>query len=332
MAISPTAEGFRAAFRRPSFTFAEIAWRWAVGATAIAVFFFGLIEYLDTLPVSGGDVFFLRTRQPFLVWQAILHIFRGSLARGVLPLVMAVTLMAFFWIVAASVGRLITIPAIVEYFRRQRLNNQSFGPFLALFRLNFLRATGILAGLLGLCAAAIFAGFFTSAQNPQPGVALVVFVPIVVLVCFVCWVLNWLLSLAELFTVLEGSGPIGAVSAAVWFCRNRTGAVFAVSAWTGLLHFVAFLFGTTAVSTLLGFAQVLPWRLVALAIILVTLAYFAFADWLYMVRLSGYVCITEMPEELAAPPLAPPVVPPAQTTIDREELILSDIPGLPAET
>ena len=27
-AISPTFEGFRAAFRRPSFTLAEMAWRW----------------------------------------------------------------------------------------------------------------------------------------------------------------------------------------------------------------------------------------------------------------------------------------------------------------
>lgn len=332
MAISPTAEGFRAAFRRPSFTFAEIMWRWVAGATVTAVFLFGLIEFLDTLPVTGGDVFFLRTRQPFLVWQAILHILRGSLTRGVLPLIMAATLLTLFWMVAASVGRLITVPAIVEYFRRQRLNNESFGPFLSLFRLNFLRATVVLSGLLGLAGAAIVAGFFTSGPDPRPGVAFVVFIPIALLVCFICWALNWLLSLAELFAVLGGSNSVVAISDAIWFCRERTAAVFAVSTWTGLLHFAAFLFGTTAVSTLLGVGKVLPWRLVALGMIFVTLAYFAFADWLYMVRLSGYVCIAEMPEELAAPPVPPPIAPPVQTTIDHDELILSDIPGLPAET
>ncbi len=89
MAISPTAEGFRAAFRRPSLTFAEITWRWTTGATAISVFFFGLFEYLSTLPVTNGELLFLRTRQPYLVGEAIAHIFRGSLTRGVMALLLA---------------------------------------------------------------------------------------------------------------------------------------------------------------------------------------------------------------------------------------------------
>jgi hypothetical protein len=69
-----------------------------------------------------------------------------------------------------------------------------------------------------------------------------------------------------------------------------------------------------------------PWRLVLLAVILVTLAYFALADWLYTARLAGYICIAEMPEALPAAPLPPPM--PPQTTIDRDELILSDVPGV----
>jgi hypothetical protein len=67
MAISATAEGFRAAFRRPSLTLAEIMWRWSTGATASALFLFGLFEYLNTLPVTNGELLFLRTRQPYLV-------------------------------------------------------------------------------------------------------------------------------------------------------------------------------------------------------------------------------------------------------------------------
>jgi hypothetical protein len=62
-------------------------------------------------------------------------------------------------------------------------------------------------------------------------------------------------------------------------------------------------------------------------VILLTLAYFAIADWLYTVRLAGYVCIAEMPDALLAPP--PPLIPVAPApseTIDRDELILSDIP------
>ena len=81
MPISPTAEGFRAAFRRPLLTLAEIIWRWMVGATAATLAVFGLFEYLDTLPVTNGELLFLRTRHPYLVGEAIAHIFRGSLNR-----------------------------------------------------------------------------------------------------------------------------------------------------------------------------------------------------------------------------------------------------------
>src|ERR1035438_8654502 len=105
MAISPTAEGFRAAFRRPAVTLAEIMWRWTAGATAAALFVFGLFEYLNTLPVTNGELLFLRTRHPYLVGEAIAHIFRGSLNRAVLAGLLAVSMLAVLWIVAASVGR-----------------------------------------------------------------------------------------------------------------------------------------------------------------------------------------------------------------------------------
>ena len=72
--------------------------------------------------------------------------------------------------------------------------------------------------------------------------------------------------------------------------------------------------------------------------ILATVVYFAVADWFYMARLAGYVCVAEMPEALLAPlPPAPQPAPPCgaepdvpghpiQTTIDRDESILSDVP------
>jgi hypothetical protein len=94
------------------------------------------------------------------------------------------------------------------------------------------------------------------------------------------------------------------------------------------------LFGaaTTVVSVPLGLARILPGRVILLAIILVSLVYFAVADWLYVARLAGYVCIAEMPEAISAP--QPPPIPPepVQSSIDRDEPILSDIPGLIVET
>ncbi len=118
MAISPTAEGFRAAFRRPSLTLAEITWRWTAGATAAALFVFGLFEYLDTLPVTNGELLFLRTRHPYLVGEAIAHILRGSLNRVVIAGLFAALMLAVLWIVAASVGRIATVRGLLDYFRR----------------------------------------------------------------------------------------------------------------------------------------------------------------------------------------------------------------------
>ena len=57
-AWSPTLEGFRTVFRRPSLPLAEVMWRWSFGAAACVLLGFGFLEYLDTLPVSNIDLLF----------------------------------------------------------------------------------------------------------------------------------------------------------------------------------------------------------------------------------------------------------------------------------
>jgi hypothetical protein len=359
MAISPTVEGFRAAFRRPSLALAEIAWRWTVGATAAALFLFGLIQYLDTLPVTNGELLLLRTRHPYLVGEAIAHILRGSQNRVVMAALLVSLMMVVLWIAAASVGRMATVRGLIEYFRgdmtcyipavgntarttndgeRDVASNVSTArignTLAALLRLNFLRAAVGLAAAFGLVGAGILAGLVSPEANPQPVLAFILFLPLAALICFVWWTLNWVLSLAGMFAVREGGDAVGAIGAAVAFCRERTGRVFAVTIWIGLAHLVAFVAATTVVSTPLGFVAVVPWRLVVAAMILATVIYFAIADWLYVTRLAGYVCIAETPEALlspspAAPPVAGPPVParPVQNEIDRDELILSDVPS-----
>jgi hypothetical protein len=354
MSISPTAEGFRAAFRQPSLALAEISWRWVTGAIATALLFFGLFEYLKSLPVTNGELLFLRSRQPYLVSQAIARILRGSLNRAVMAALLAAMMLALFWIVAASFGRIATVRAMLEHFQdtTRRASGASGGqhlssagvsrgqPMLTLMRLNFLRVALAIAASLGFVGAAILAGFASPDAHPRPGLALLLFLPLAALVCLLWWGLNWLLSLANLFAVRESNDAVSAISAAVVFCRERTGPVAAVSTWTGLAHLVAFVGAMTVVSMPLGFAGILPGRLILAVMILLTLVYFALADWLYTARLAGYVCIAEMPEELLKPVPPQPIpippaggmqaesnIPPLQTTIDREEPILSDAPN-----
>jgi len=357
MPLSPTTEGFRAAFRRPSVTLAEISWRWVTGATAAALFAFGLFEYLSTLPVTNGELLFLRTRQPYFVGEAIAHILRGSLNRVVLSGAVAGWLLACLWIVAASLGRIATVRALLDYFRRDVASNVSTkeaqgqettdvperSVFRALARINFLRIAVALAALLGFVGASILAGFASPEANPRPGIAFLLFLPLAALISLAWWLLNWLLSLAGMFAVRDAEDAVGAISASVAFCRERPGAVFAVTIWTGLAHLVVFVSATTAISMPLGFAAVVPWRLVVLVMALLMLVYFVLVDWLHMARLAGYVCIAEMPEALLAAAVLPTpspsgsgeganAGPPLQTRMDRDETILSDLPNLAVET
>ena len=349
--ISPTMEGFRVVFRQPLLTLAEITWRWGVGATATALFFFGLFEYLSSLPVSRGEMLFLRSRQPYLVGQAILHILRGSLSRAVLSLLVATLLITLIWSVAGSLGRIATLRAILEYFRGrffQSLSAQSESfegtrggqpteqgnLFSPLMFLHLLRAVLTLAAVLGLVGAIVLASLVSPDAHPRPALAFVAFVPIAGLVWLFWSALNWVLFLAAVFVVRDGDDWLAAIAAAMALFRRRTGAIFAVSSWVGVAHLVAFVAATTVVSMPLGFIPLVPWRLAVLAMILITLVYFAVADWLYMARLAGYVCIAEMTDEMFAPlPPPSPVAPiPLQTSIDRDELILSDLPNLVLET
>lgn len=337
--VSPTLEGFRASFRRPSLTLAEITWRWTVGAAAWAMVFFWLIEYLDTLPVTRGDAALLSTRHPLLVGSAISHILRGSLNRAVLAALFAALALSLLWIIIASIGRAATVRALLDDVSSKTYPRPR--PLPSLIGLNFLRAALTLAAILALVGAAILVSFISSDAKPKPGLAFILFLPLGGLICIVWPLLNWLLSLASLFAVRDGDDTLSALSAAVTFSRERAGPVAAVSTWTGLAHLVAFSFATTTISMPLAFIQIAPSRLVIAGIILVTLAYFAVVDWLYMARLAGYVCIAEMPKALA-PPAPQPVPPPssqqsvpgapAQATIDRDEPILSDLPTLAVET
>jgi hypothetical protein len=347
--VSPTLEGFRAAFRRPSLTLAEMAWRWIVGALAWALLFFWAIEYLGTLPVTNVDATLLSTRQPLLVGQALAHILHGSLNRAVLAALFAAVALALLWIFVASIGRAATVRALLDYFREGVANAVSTETSEAkesrvlrsLIGLNFLRAALTLAAMLAFVGAAILVSLVSSDANPHPGLAFVLFLLLAGVICIAWPALNWLLSLATVFAVRDGEDALGALSAAVIFSQERSGPVAAVSTWTGLAHLAAFVGASTLASLPLAFLQIAPVRLVIAAVILVTLGYFAIADWLYMARLAGYVCIAEMLDGLvsSAPLPAPPTggqqfapAAPAQTTIDHDEPILSDLPlsDLPA--
>jgi hypothetical protein len=360
-ATSPTIEGFRAAFHRPSLVFAEIAWRWVFGATASALVGFSLVEYFNSLPVSRADSTLLLTRQPALVLRALVHVFGGSLNRGIACSLIVMLALAICWIVLASMGRMATVRALAEYFRKDLASkglivepgtkengfttlarsaeerSTKLSPMRGLLGLNVLRVAVVLGSILALLASSILASFVSPDAHPRPGMAIVLFLLLAGFVCFVGWELNWWLSLAEMFVVRNGDDALDAIAAAASLSRDRAGSVLAVSIWTVLAHLIAFSVASSVVAVPFAFIPVAPWRVIFAIIAIVTLVYFAIVNWLYIARLAGYVCIVEMPNPsftqilpVAPPPMAGNVMD-VKSMIDRDELILSDIPNLALE-
>src|SRR5262249_25549310 len=145
-------------------------------------------------------------------------------------------------------------------------------------------------------------------------------------------VVNWFLSLASVFTIEHGCDAFGSVAAAVDLCRSRTSSVLAAGTWFGIAHVVAFFVASSVVAFPLAFAGVLPLGVVLGGVLLVTLLYFAVADFLSVGRLAAFVAILELPPApVVAPAPAPPQRPlpaaraPLATSIDRDEVILCDV-------
>jgi hypothetical protein len=338
---SPTLEGFRAILRRPSFGLAEIAWRWSFGAAAGLLLMFSFFEYLDTLPVSKGDLLLLRTTQPVLISRAVMHILRGSGLRVVETAVVLALTLGVAWIVVASLARAATIKALLAYFVESDGSTprpiETPWRFRSLFTLNFFRLCTTLAAVVGCLAAVLLGKAASQPTDPAPGSALLIILTVTMLVWFAWATLNWFLSLAAIFVVADGQDAFGAIADAVDLCRTRSASIFAAGTWFGLAHITAFVVASTAVAFPLGFAAFLPAGVVLGGVLLVTLLYFAVTDFLYMGRLAAYVAMAEMPEAPVSAATTRPPMPPAGTyldpnnpsspAVDATELILSDVPA-----
>jgi hypothetical protein len=309
---SPTLEGFQIMFRAPLLGLAEIAWRWSFGLAAAAVLLFSLREYLDTLPVTAGDILLLRTGQPALMWQALSRIFQGSAPRAVAAFVALLPALGLAWIIIASLGRAATLKTLVDYFRGSRARVR-LAPLLVL---NSLRGVTFLTAAVGVVGALLAARAASSSGDPSPGSALLIFWMLTMLVGLACAMLNWYLSLAAIFVVKDEASTFAALAAAVDLCRSRTGSIAAALTWFGVAHTAMFVVASSAAAVPLGLAEVLPGGVVLGGLLLVALLYFAAVDFLYVGRLAAYVFMIEPPESS--------VMPRPQSDDD----ILCDIPGL----
>lgn len=309
---TPTIEGFRVIFRRPSLGLAEITWRWTFGAAAFSLLAFSLFEYLDTLPVTSGEALFLRSRHPFLVSQALARILAGSGERLAAALLIVAVGLIVFWVLASSIGRVATLRRLFDYFASDLPGiSPATGVvapersavswhFSSMLALNAFRTTLLLAGLLAFGSAGTIGGLLSTPPHPHPGLSFLIFLLLAVLVVFFWSSMNWFLSIASIFVVRDGCDVFGSVASAVDFCLRRSRAVSWTSTVFSACHIVIFAIASSAVAFPLALIGILPAWVILGAIAILTLLYFLVVDFFYVGRLAAYVCILETPEGTSA--------------------------------
>jgi len=325
---SPTIEGFRMMFSRPALGLAEIAWRWTFGAVAILSFTFLTVEYFRTLPISAGDIFLLRTRHPLLITQAVAHIFRGSGVRLVRAIFVLFMLLSVVWIFLASWARTATVTALLDNFREDGEVIDENPPLRSgsPLGLNLLRVFAMVAALLACIAAFVLGRAASMPTDPSAGRAMLVVFILLTGISLAWGLLNWILSLAAIFAVADNSRTLAAISKSVNLWRTRWASIAAAGTWFGLAHIMIFFIASSVVAFPLAFVGVLPAGVVFGGVLLITLLYFAAADFLYAGKMAAYVAIAKIP--CSSPiSIGAPIIG-ASGEIDRSELIISDIPAV----
>jgi len=329
-------------FAQPSVGLAEIAWRWSFGAACATLLLVFGIEYLDTLPVSPGDSLLLRSRQPWLISHAMARILSGNTWRAMETSVALAVAFAIGWLGMASLGRGATIQALLAYFRESQHSRSAGGAteelrppdWCSLVGLNFLRVAGALAAGVGGLAAFLIGGAVSPLKISTPAAAFLISLSVLVLVWSAWSVVNWFLSFAAVFVVVEARDTFAAIASAVDLVRHRSASVFAPGIWFALAHITVFVAATSIVALPLGLAGFLPPAVVIGGVGLVTLLYFAAADFLYIGRLAAYVSIVELPATPVPAGAIPPGPGSSQSSetnspsfaVDPDEPILSDMP------
>ncbi|MGH9603588.1 MAG: hypothetical protein ACRD24_14505 [Terriglobales bacterium] len=273
----------RRAARDPLLVLAEIGWRWTFGAAALAISVYALGRLVATTHLTEGDLLSLRSGIPVLIADVVAHILEDAGPRLGIAAAIVLPAVAVLWAFASATGRAATLKALF---------GKNAVPMRAMFGLSFLRTGLALAGVLAWVGAFIVGGRVAiRGEENSPGAFLVVFLALSFLVSLAWGVLNWYLSLAPLFVVRDGRDSLSSIAEAARAVRQNRNAFSSVSSVFAFLHLFAFVSGTMLALMTLGLAGLLRSEIVLALIGLVTLGYFALADFLYIARLAAYVRI-----------------------------------------
>jgi hypothetical protein len=243
------------------------------------------IEYAGSLKVSGGNWFLWKLGYPAAAVEALANTIAGSGHKLLAIAAVLVPGIAIMWTLAAAIGRTATLRAMMVG-RVVR--------FRTMLALNFFRATVTLAALIGFAGVfAIAMALYSDGPGTVPHAERSTWTLIVgwTVVTYLWSLANWLLSLAPVVAVEQNCDALAAISGTVRVCVEHAGTFFRLTAVFGVLHLLAFIvFSGVSFFPLMLLAAV-PGKVVLILLALVTMAYFAIVDFLYIARLGAYAAL-----------------------------------------
>jgi hypothetical protein len=297
---SPFRAGFAALGRDPALLAAELTWRWCFGFSAWLLAIVAAALFLDSLTLSRGDQFLLSTLQPVAVRQVAHHVFQGSLLRLIWLQAILLFGIALLWSFAATAGRAATLRRMLEFFRADEGQVAMTWQFRPIFCLNLLRATWSVVAVAAMIASLALGIAMAGQQHAGRAAFFLVFG--ITVAGISGYVLNWLLGLAPLFCIRDGSAAHEAFALAVDFCSERGGRILGISQGFLLMRMVwagtMFLFLLSP----LGVAKYVAPGWVVFLMGVAMLIYCAGADVLYLARMGAYLALSVEEEPPAAPP------------------------------
>ena len=331
---SPSRAGFDLVIRRPALIFAEIAWRWCFGLASLALLGMTSVLFLNSVHVTDGDMQLMRSGSPWIAADVLARLLSANSAPLLRALAVLVPGMAILWTIAAAVGRAITTPPLIRHGHISGRADAASGPvsghdfsraetasretpalaaegrrrhrgnFSALLGISFLRATLMVALIAGYFGCALIAAVVSNAMGGTPesqiATSLLVFLPLFLLLMLAWAALNWLLSIAPVFAVRDARPALAAFDDTVRLFSSNRRDFIAIGTAYGFAKTIAIIVVTVAGFFLVAALAALPKLLLAL-LILITLAYFAFADVLNLARLASYAVLADVPSDEHAP-------------------------------
>jgi hypothetical protein len=279
---NPLTHGFRAVLRDPTILLVEVVWRWCFGAVAFFLLFGSAMVLMNSATFSSNDAAAWRSRDPYLVAEALVRLYDAiggkllKIAAVVLPVI------TILWTALGSAGRIFTLSRLAK--REVR--------FRSILALHCWRAFLLWLAGVALVAAIAFASKVSSRGSGQPDLFLYYGLAIwsLLLIGGLWATLNWYLSLAAVCCAQSGAGSVKAFRQAVRFSRTHGGDFGGVSLMFAVLRLVAIAVAFVLCALPSGLAGSAP-NLYTGWVVLVSLAYFVVADFLYISRFAAYMMI-----------------------------------------